>query len=400
MGKTVDLRSRVTGQPARPLGTPPPAKPQVAKARPLGVGQAVPATAGESTLTAMEQAALRATAQLPQHIQAQAQAIRVEEAQQPMIPPQLPDGYKPVETVDITQLEPATRARVLHNIQEVQKAHTTPKAAPPQEPPSVASQAVPGWRSPHQGGSFYQPPAPAQEPPPNPSGRPELLVDVDVDLLTPKPAGTPPPQPPAPAPAADEEDEAGVNKAGECPHCGFDLSQEAVPEPSYHEKQAFLQAMLGQKPFVKTYTPFDSKICLTFRTLTTREVDKIYAQVLQESRAGQVPTPLDYWERINRYRLYLQLVRLELADGVIDLPAGFTPATNPHADSHWELPQSDDKNYTGLTAVDEYINSDVLCTETLQRVAQNACAQFNRLVSKLEALMDHKDFWRKTEEQS
>lgn len=411
MPKNVDLTARVTGKaptPPRkpaPFKTPAPAQ-AVAKALPLRQGQAL-AGSGGPLLTEFERATLsqigwRPGQPIPPNVAEQVAAIRAETDAEPLASP-VPEGttIEPLESVDISQMEPGARAEVLRKLGEVQRLHRP--AATADEDVTIASQAIPGMRPitpPIMPNPAAFPQAPATPPPIK--RPPQLDPEIEVDVA---PASPPAQVPEAQAALPAEEDEPDMESGADqmvhdCPHCGWDLTKPDIPDPTYADKQAFLQSILGQRPFIKQYSLFGGTLKIVFRTLTTKELDTIYAQVLQESRAGEIPSTMDYWEKINRYRLYLQIQRLEVAGGIVELPEGFTRETNPHAGSHWQLPKSEDPKFTGLTLVDAYINKEVLQTETMQRCVQNTCGQFNRLVSKLEALMDNSDFWRKTEEQS
>ena len=403
---SVDLTNRVTGQarapgPA-PLKTPGPAT-RPAHALPMAPGQIVATANGEPALTAYERQNLERIGwqpgmNIPENIADVAAAIKAAEASQPMEPPvPLDTPVTKLETVDISQLDPSSRAEVLRKIREVQGVHRAAAPAPAVEAPSIASQAIPGYRHPDPNYRPSVPSAPYRAQPQRAQADPEVEVDVAPPFV---PLATPTVVPPEP-PKAEPE---GVSDTGgdtkNCPHCGWDFTQPTIEEPSYVEKQSFLQSILGQKSFLREYSLFGGSLKVVFRTLTTAEVDKIYAQVLGESKNGELPTMLDYWEKINRYRLYLQVFRLEVPNvKVHDLPEGFTEETNPHAASHWKVNLAGPED-TGLPAVADYVAKEVLGVESVHRCVQTQCTRFNRLVSRLEALMDNSDFWHKTKEQS
>jgi hypothetical protein len=222
-----------------------------------------------------------------------------------------------------------------------------------------------------------------------------------------------PPEAPELPPLVDEDEAPGAMddppplSAGgstpheNCPHCGWDLKSPTVQEPSYDEKMGFLQSVLGQRTFVNQYEIFGGAVTVRFRTLTTKEMDVIYSQVFHEREAGIVTTVQDYWEKVNRYRLYLQLVYLAAKDGSFthQLPYGYSEDTNPHAESYYEFePETPDGTF--LAKVENHILENVLRTESIQRTTNTLCARFNRLLSKLEALVDNSDFWKATGEQS
>ena len=186
-----------------------------------------------------------------------------------------------------------------------------------------------------------------------------------------------------------------------CPHCGWDMSIPGTAEPTYDEKMGFLHSVLGQKAFTHQYELFAGKVVVRFRTLTTKEMDVVYNQVFREREDGEVTTIQDYWEKVNRYRLYLQLTYLSATDGSFThtLPDGYSLESNLHAESYYDFkPANPDNSY--LPEIEQHVLKEVLRTESIQRAINTMCARFNRLVAKLEAMIDNSDFWEATKEQS
>ena len=214
-------------------------------------------------------------------------------------------------------------------------------------------------------------------------------------------AAPPPPVEEVPS-ASNEEDTTGADAHLEnCPHCGWDLAQPTVVDPTHDEKMGFLHSVLGQKTFIQQYDLFGGKVVVRFRTLTTKEMDVIYNFVFKQRETGVITTIQDYWEKVNRYRLYLQLVHLSATDGSFThtLPDSYSRETNLYATEFWQFPAYDpDMGY--LEQIEEKILTEVLRTETIQRTVSTYCARFNRLVSKLEVMIDSSDFWSETEQQS
>jgi hypothetical protein len=164
---------------------------------------------------------------------------------------------------------------------------------------------------------------------------------------------------------------------------------------------AFIQAILGQKPFIRDYLLLGGKLRIRFRTLTVREIDTIYKQVLLEQERGLVTTMEDYVERLSRYRLYLQTIQVVAAPSFQhDLPDGYDQETNPHAEAFYKFEAPADPRETALPQIEDFMVTDVFRTEMIQRIAHNQMLRFNRLVAKLEALVDNSDFWQPTGEQS
>tara|TARA_R110000824_G_scaffold29652_12_gene98502 strand:+ start:1191 stop:2285 length:1095 start_codon:yes stop_codon:yes gene_type:complete len=216
--------------------------------------------------------------------------------------------------------------------------------------------------------------------------------------------------PPAPPPLIDTEEEAPIDvplaAGGElelqtCPHCSWDMNMPAIAEPSYDEKMGFLHSVLGQRNFTHQYEIFGGKVVIRFRTLTTKEMDIIYQQVFAERESGEITTIQDYWEKVNRYKLYLQLTYLAAVDGSFThvLPEGYSPEANPHADECYKF-KAAHPDHSYLPEIEKHVLEGVLRTETIQRSVNTICVRFNRLVAKLEAMIDNSDFWNATEEQS
>lgn len=211
------------------------------------------------------------------------------------------------------------------------------------------------------------------------------------------------PTTPPPAPQVNTS-ETGATKATlmTCPHCAWDLSMPDIDEPDQETKLAFLHCLLGQKPFMKAYPLFGGQVAVTFRTLTTKELDIVYKQVHTEVVEGKLKGQDDVYEAINRYRVMLQTASIKTVKTLeinIDLPEGYSQQANPHVDGFWVKRDQEDSfapDETGLPAIAEYMLTHVFKTESLLRVTSVACNQFNRTVSKLEGMADNSDFWKQT----
>lgn len=334
---------------------------------------------------------------LPSNVQQAIQAVKQEaDVYIPPIDPSTPP-YK-LETVEIEQLQPAEQARIRSGMQETLQRHA-PKQSAPKKPiedsPSIASQAIPGWRDPNR--PWVAPSVP------NPKAFPQLQQPSDETMVEIDIAPPDSPEPAAPAasvaskpPAEEKLSTLGGDTLTNCPHCDWPLSMPDIPEPSNIDKQAFLQSILGQKPFVKEYDLLGGALRVTFRTLTSKELDVVFAQAAYDRQQHNL-SEIDFWEKVNRYRLYLQLLKLE-APGqyTFDLPDGLSPETNVYAQAHWKLPEPEHPRDTGLPHIEQFIISDVLSSEILYGAIHNKCARYNRLVAKLGALVDNSDFWKPT----
>lgn len=226
-----------------------------------------------------------------------------------------------------------------------------------------------------------------------------------AERAKPQQQAPPPAPPPAPQHQHSELGVGGVTLT-HCPHCQWDLAVPDVEEPIYADKMSFLHCMIGDKPYVKEIPLFAGAVAITLRTLTTKEIDKVYQQAYKDRQDGKLPNELDYWERVNRYRLMLQLQSFRSTGNTgfnKDLPDGYSQATNPTATGFWVTAEQEggmSPEQTGLPDIEAWMIDEVLKTEAVFRIVNNACNQFNRLVARLEAMADNTDFWKPTGEQS
>jgi len=224
--------------------------------------------------------------------------------------------------------------------------------------------------------------------------RVEKAVEADADDINPKARKT------APAPVVAVEPEAEKPEAAapltHCRHCGWDLSITDIPEPASEVRAMFLASIMGQKPFMQEFKLMGGKLLLTLRVLTTMENDAIFRQAYRERDAGVIPTLADQIERINRLRMYLQIYRMRTSDVTFfdkEMPDGLSKATNPNAKEFWTLPENDPEP---LLKIEKFIMKEVLTNEAVSRIVQRQCTAFNRLVDKLEGMIDSPDFWQAT----
>jgi hypothetical protein len=239
-----------------------------------------------------------------------------------------------------------------------------------------------------------------------------LQVEVEPEFEAPPPA-----EADEEPPAADEEEEPPTaGEEGEygpggtikqiCVQCGWDQDNPTIPEPDHKDKISFLHSILGHKVFSKRYTMFGGNLRVTFRTLSIREIDVLYQAAFQAQRDEHILTTADYYEYLNRLRLYLQLTSFSAKTSAlqIKLPEGFTKETHEGANSYWDDYLRKEGIYNEgislIKQVSDYVIDKVMKTEHLQRTITHECSKFNRLVAKLESSVDNPDFWRETEQLS
>lgn len=231
-----------------------------------------------------------------------------------------------------------------------------------------------------------------------------VLVEPAVEF---KPSLEDPPTPPDAEEELDVAEEAADNEQLStakqiCIQCGWDQDVPAIEEPEHHDKIAFLQAILGHKVFTKRYTMFGGNLEVTFRTLTIREIDAMYEQSYKSQLSGMIKTSADYYENLNRLRLYLQLtgISAKVTALHVRLPEGLNKAAHIGATSYWDefLKEKSlfKEDESLLLQVQNYVISHVMRTEHLQRTITHECNKFNRLVAKMEVSVDNVNFWNGT----
>jgi hypothetical protein len=323
-------------------------------------------------------------------------------------------AFQPPVTKELHELNPEERASILsamHSLAKFQQAISQEKndkgAAPMMHQALIAVPKAAASRQPEQAAVLeIEDDRPQRQPP---------AATPTQDAPTEGPRQAPSAAPAAKAEKEKEKEKYRTETGAEvqpsfCPHCLWDLSQPDVPEPPYADKMSFLHALLGARCWSKEYELFGGAVTVVFRTLTPREIDTVYKQAFSDRALGKLPTEVDFWEKINRYRLFLQLQQLR-SNGLPDqggffhdLPDALSKSTNESGTGFWW--KDDDGSYllqqdaTPLPRIEEYIIREVLKTEAVFRVVNNTCHQFNRLVAKMEAMAYHSDFWRPTRVQS
>lgn len=233
----------------------------------------------------------------------------------------------------------------------------------------------------------------------------DLTIEVTPDMEPP-----PPPAAEDDEPEENDEPEAYNESLGTikqiCVQCGWDQDIPTIPEPEHKDKISFLQSVLGHKVFSKRYSMFGGNLRVTFRSLTVREIDTLYQEAFRAQKNGLIVTAADYYEYLNRLRLYLQIqgFSAQTTSLHIKLPEGLSEDTHQGAASYWEPFLTEAGKFKEevplIKQIEDYVVEEVLKTEHLQRTITHECSKFNRLVAKLEAAVDTPDFWKETEQPS
>lgn len=213
------------------------------------------------------------------------------------------------------------------------------------------------------------------------SGEPSVVNDIDQDKYD---AGQDKkfddPRKEAPS---DEEPETDTER---CSRCGWpkDIADPVVPTST--DKDQFLQAVLGQKPFVKSYDLYGGRVRVDIRTLTYKEVDNCWHQTFADYSAGLLKTAIDQNNQLLRYRTSLQVCGI----------TGGLSVNIPKSYEEWVRVLGDKANVDrGATVLPQVFErfSTIVAGESMYRTITGLVEQFNSLVVKMEANANSPDFW-------
>lgn len=186
-----------------------------------------------------------------------------------------------------------------------------------------------------------------------------------------------------------------LKKHQECPHCGWDQDKpEPAEMPSSTDKSAFLQSVLGQIRFKKSYSLLGDKVVVVFRTLKAEEADLCMTQtVIDMAKTAQADNEVAFWRTVADYRLAISIDsvyidgRGKIYTAPEDIWTGFEIAEE-------EKP----KDSTILPLIVQYIYSNILVLESLRRAIGVNCFNFHRMVEFMEARVLDTNFWKATED--
>lgn len=203
----------------------------------------------------------------------------------------------------------------------------------------------------------------------------QTILDDDRNQATYSDTGVPKETPTASGPVRPKQ----------CPHCGWDQDLPDPIIPSEQDKTDFLTSILGNIPYEKVFDKLNGQLQITVRSLRPEELDMCYAQCYIERQQGLLQTENDFWEALTRNRAALQLVDIRSSQMLHEFPRSV---------QEWgPCPEGEDKH---VKYIREEVYNTALRTETMARMALAAVADFNRLLSKLEANANNPDFWEAT----
>lgn len=349
---------------------PPPAGRAVARAMPVFQGH-TPLDPGEviktDKLTPLEREQLAKLgvkagealpADLPQRL-ADAQAAARRDAESPTdlpVDPKTPPIQ--IKPIDIGELSPEKQRELMDSLQSFQQIHqhfeNTPQVA------AAGAGVNAALRTAHN--AALEPQASQVAAPQSVDPRP---------IVTPEPAAT----------VADT----GTDPVKLCAHCLHDPRQADTVEVTHDDKLRFFQAVLGGQRFTKQYTLLAGNVRVTFRSLLSTETTTVLAQLGRDVRSQKILSDGDYEQWRLYYRMGLSLQ---------DIAVGGTLTSVPELSA---LQAPVELGATRVGEIWEYVETDVLPQESLKRQVGRLFMDFQRVVEKLEVMMDapeNSDFWQ------
>ena len=174
-----------------------------------------------------------------------------------------------------------------------------------------------------------------------------------------------------------------------CARCGWPRHLTDPIEPTEDDKTTFVQCMLGQRQFEKSYELFGGQLRLRVRSIMPMEADIIWQQIAADYEKKRIRTAIDERDFGNRYRACLQLIGIEGLGQPVILPQSYdewTASVGPSEDPD-----------TPVRLIYEKLQKDLAVSESIHRTITNTVAEFNQLQVKMEANSQNADFWKATD---
>jgi hypothetical protein len=173
-----------------------------------------------------------------------------------------------------------------------------------------------------------------------------------------------------------------------CQHCGWDLKKQDPGQLEELDKLGFLQSVLGQIPFYKSYDLLGGRLTVTFRTLTSEESDMAFTQIAWDAGRGEILDEGQYFRTLADYRMAMGLSAIRTVDGVVH--------NLPDSMDKWETDAVQPKA-TKLVHIVPWIYKNVLKSESVRRAVATCFYRFQRMVEHMEAHFDDPNFWQAIE---
>jgi hypothetical protein len=191
-----------------------------------------------------------------------------------------------------------------------------------------------------------------------------------------------------------------------CINCGMSPTVSICENWEKEDASRFIEAILLNQNFFKTFEFFGGALNITIRALTVKEVQAIYHEVYRRVDADEVRSKEQFADTINRLRLFLQVESLKISGRIspLILADGLSAETNPYARKPWKEHKSlkrlaresreAGKPLTLLAAIEKFFEDNVFTRDVFYRVADLASFRFNQLLLRLESRAMDKDFFQ------
>lgn len=195
-----------------------------------------------------------------------------------------------------------------------------------------------------------------------------------------------------PAPPVDEnKSESGITKQEPkaCPHCGWELAKEDLVEINEEDKVNFVQCLLGDVRFKKKYSIFGGRMIVTFRSLTTKESDLAYKQLVVDAQKDVQSKIIGdtsfYWRTLMSYRCVMAVERIETEKDIIEVP---TIDEIDVPEDSYKIPD------TKLFPLFDDLVSQIMPNEVMRNTISHLYTEFQSLCDKLQTMAESRDFWK------
>ena len=193
-----------------------------------------------------------------------------------------------------------------------------------------------------------------------------------------------------PMPNPSDEPKQTISLIDNCPHCGWDLKKTDLTEPTEDDKYDFVQSILGNIRFKKSYDMFNGKYKVVFRALTSKESDMAFRQIVldgQKDFQDRAIAGTDfYWRNLQAYRMVMSLESITSSEyGTLDVPT--------ISDAQLEGTAGKDLQ-AKLIPFLNYVLDTFLPLESTRSVIGHAYFEFQALCDKLQVMAESPNFWK------
>jgi hypothetical protein len=169
-----------------------------------------------------------------------------------------------------------------------------------------------------------------------------------------------------------------------CPSCNWQLDQNPA-EPSYEDKISYISAVLGLKPWTKTFVLFGGRVEIAYRQLSTEYGEMVISQTAHDVRTGKF-SPHEALRMASVYRSLLSLLWIKINGEKIDI-AGPVDRYLTESDAP--------KSGTLLPNIYERMHKiEPLNNDSIWRLCRDNYERFSATQEILESRAQASDFWK------